>query len=206
MFQRGTTSSEAANKGFKHIPFRYGVILLMICFLLLLPRPELKAQNTTEVDTAFKKPHSPNKAAIFSAVLPGLGQAYNKKYWKIPIVYAGFGLIAYFIISNTGEYKKYDEAYDYVIAGDSGYIDNDYVGQYDEQQLLDGKKYHRRNMELSYILGGLWYILNIVDASVDAHLFDYDVSEDLSIRVDPVMYIRRPDFRPVTGVKLTVKF
>ncbi len=61
-------------------------------------------------------------------------------------------------------------------------------------------------MELSYILGGLWYILNIVDASVDAHLFDYDVSEDLSIRVDPVMHIRRPDFRPVTGVKLTVKF
>ncbi len=178
----------------------------MICFLLLLPRPELKAQNTTEVDTAFKKPHSPNKAAIFSAVLPGLGQAYNKKYWKIPIVYAGFGLIAYFIISNTSEYKKYDEAYDYVIAGDTVGIDNDYVGQYDEQQLLDGKKYHRRNMELSYIVGGLWYILNIVDASVDAHLFDYDVSEDLSIRVDPVMHIRRPDFRPVTGIKLTVKF
>jgi len=206
MFQRGTTSSEAVNKGFRRIPLRYADILFMACLLLLLPQPELKAQNTTEADTAFKKPHSPNKAAIFSAVLPGLGQAYNKKYWKIPIIYAGFGLITYFIISNTDEYRKYDEAYDYVIAGDSGYIDNDYVGKYDEQQLLDGKKYHRRNMELSYIVGGLWYILNIVDASVDAHLFDYDVSEDLTIRVDPVMHIRRPDFRPVTGVKLTVKF
>ncbi len=152
------------------------------------------------------KVHSPTRAALFSAVLPGLGQAYNRKYWKIPIVYAGFGLLTYFVISNTSEYKKYNEAYRYVAAGDSSHIDNDYVTKYDEQQLLDARNYYRRNMELSYIIGGLWYILNIIDASVDAHFFDYDISEDLSIRIDPMMHRRREDPGAVTGVRLTLRF
>lgn len=159
-----------------------------------------------EKKASVMRPHSPTRAAVYSAILPGLGQGYNRKYWKIPIVYAGFGVITYFIISNTKEYNKYKEAYNYVATGDSSYIDNDYVGKYDEQQLLDGKNYHRRNMEFSYIIGGLFYILNIIDASVDAHFFDYDVSEDLTIRLDPVMHVRRYDTRPVSGLKLTLNF
>lgn len=159
-----------------------------------------------EKKASVMRPHSPTRAAVYSAILPGLGQGYNRKYWKIPIVYAGFGVITYFIISNTKEYNKYKEAYNYVATGDSSYIDNDYVGKYDEQQLLDGKNYHRRNMEFSYIIGGLFYILNIIDASVDAHFFDYDVSEDLTIRLDPVMQVRRYDTRPVSGLKLTLNF
>ncbi len=184
------------------------VLGIAICLALsiLTPLKQLQAQVKEPVDTSAVKLHSPTKAAIFSAVLPGLGQAYNKKYWKIPIVYAGIGLITYFIVTNAREYKKYREAYSYVAAGDSGYIDNDYVGKYDEQQLLDSKNYHRRNMELSYIIGGLWYILNIVDASVDAHFFDYDVSEDLTIRLDPMIQVRRDDLRTVSGLKLTLKF
>ncbi len=206
MLQNESTSSEKYYKEKKSFPSCHGLVLIMIFLLILFPKPDLQAQNAVVIDTVSKKPHSPTKAAIFSAVLPGLGQGYNKKYWKIPIVYAGFGLLTYFIVANTQEYKKYQEAYNYVATGDSGYIDNEYVGKYDEQQLLDGKNYHRRNMELSYILTGLWYILNIIDASVDAHFFDYDVSEDLTIKLDPVMYVRRPDFRPVTGLKLTLKF
>ena len=176
-----------------------GIILISNCH-------ELNAQVKPVKDTAVIKPHSPTKAAIYSAVLPGLGQGYNKKYWKIPIIYAGFGVITYFIVTNTREYKKYNEAYGYVASGDSSYIDNDYVDKYDEQQLLDGKNYYRRNMELSYIIGGLLYFLNIIDASVDAHFFDYDVSDDLTLRVDPVMLHRRDDPRPVSGLKLTLKF
>jgi len=206
MLRHNSRSSEKNGKEKKARPIWQGAFLLMICFLLLLPIPELYAQTATEVDTVFKKPHSPTKAAIFSTVLPGLGQGYNKKYWKIPIVYAGFGLLTYFIITNTGEYKKYKEAYNYVASGDSGYINNDYVFTYDEQQLLDGKNYYRRNMELSYIITGLWYILNIIDASVDAHFFDYDISDDLTIRIDPMMQVRRQDYSTVTGVKLTLKF
>jgi hypothetical protein len=170
------------------------------------PSNMLQAQEGAVKDSIVKKPHSPTKAAIFSAVLPGLGQGYNRKYWKIPIVYAGFGVITYFIINNSRQYKDYKEAYTYVASGDSGYIDNELVGKYDEQQLLDGKNYYRRNMELTYIIGALWYVLNIIDASVDAHFFDYDVSEDLTIRLDPMMHVRREDLRPLTGVKLTLKF
>lgn len=187
--------------GFTYVPF-----ILLLGLLLLAPATPAAAQVKAAEDTVIVKPHSPTKAAIYSAVLPGLGQGYNRKYWKIPIVYAGFGAIIYFIITNSSEYKQFKEAYNYVAAGDSGYIDNEYVAKYDEQQLLDGKNYYRRNMELSYIIGGLWYVLNIIDASVDAHFFDYDISEDLSIRVDPVMLSRRDDYRPVSGLKLTLKF
>lgn len=207
MLQNRNTFSERYKEGKKPFVAFYSTAFLLICLIFILPPIELQAQKNEVNDTTLvKKPHSPTKAAIFSAVLPGLGQGYNRKYWKIPIVYAGFGLITYFIISNTSDYKKYQEAYNYVASGDSGYIDNDYVGRYDEQQLLDGKNYHRRNMELSYIIGGLWYILNIIDASVDAHFFDYDISDDLTIRIDPMMHVRPEDLRPLTGVKLTLKF
>jgi hypothetical protein len=205
MLQHKTTSSKANERGKIVFPSML-LILILGLMMIILPASEIKAQQKEKADTSLHKAHSPTRAAIFSAVLPGLGQGYNKKYWKIPIVYAGFGLITYFIVSNTGEFKKYKEAYTYVANGDSTYIDNDYVDKYDQQQLLDGKNYHQRNMELSYIVGGLWYLLNIIDASVDAHFFDYDVSEDLSIRIDPMMHIRKDDFQPLTGIKLTVNF
>ena len=204
MLQR-TTKGRKTNTHKGNISAFLFVLLFMIG-TFIIPY-NTYSQDTQQIgDTVLKKPHSPTKAAIFSAVLPGLGQGYNKKYWKIPIVYAGFGVITYFVINNSRQYKDFKEAYTYVASGDSGYIDNDLVGKYDEQQLLDGKNYYRRNMELSYIVGALWYVLNIIDASVDAHFFDYDVSEDLTIRVDPVMHMRRQDFRPVTGVRLTVNF
>jgi hypothetical protein len=182
------------------------MLFILFLFLCSLPSTGLHAQNDTRQDSTVVKLHSPTKAAVFSAVLPGLGQAYNKKYWKIPIVYAGLGLLTYFVINNTREYKKYQEAYNYVASGDSTDIDNDLVGTYDEQQLLDGKNYYRRNMELSYIIGGLWYILNIIDASVDAHFFDYDISEDLSIRFDPIVRFHWQDAQAIPEIKLTINF
>jgi len=203
MFHRDTKSSEKiANSG--KVPVLF--VIILFCILMMIPQTEIVAQVKEKADTSAVKPHSPSKASIYSAVLPGLGQGYNRKYWKIPIIYAGFGLITYFIINNTRQYKDYKEAYTYVASGDSSYTDNELIGKYDEQQLLDGKNYYRRNMELTYIIGGLWYLLNIIDASVDAHFFDYDVSEDLSIRVDPMMHIRRDDLRPVSGIRLTLNF
>lgn len=188
--------------------FRVGFIVPMLLFVISMsfPGATITAQVNDTIHSEVLKPHSPTRAAVFSAILPGLGQGYNKKYWKIPIVYAGFGVITYFIATNTKEYRNYKEAYTYVASGDSSAIDNELVGRYDEDQLLSGKNYYRRNMEFSYILGGLWYILNIIDATVDAHFFDYDISEDLSIRVDPVMLHRRDDYRPVSGLKLTLNF
>ncbi len=184
-------------------------LILTLIFLSVISPKFGIGQHTVAIDSNLKV-HSPTKAALFSAALPGLGQAYNKKYWKIPIIYAGFGVFAYFITNNHQEYVKYREAYDYVTSGDSTYINNEYAYKYNEDQLRDGKNYYRRNLEFTYILAGLWYILNILDATVDAHFFDFDINDDLSLRIDPMIDNR--NFLPsskqgsVNGLTLTLKF
>ena len=151
--------------------------------------------------------HSISRAAIFSAVLPGLGQAYNKKYWKIPVIYVGFGAITYFIVSNNNEYSQFKEAYIYTANGETYPIDNPYVSKYTQAQLKEAMDYYRRNRDLSYILGGLWYTLNILEAYVDAHFFDYDISEDLTMHVSPAA-ISMPlaPVQPAAGIKVSFKF
>jgi len=143
--------------------------------------------------------HSPKKAAIYSAILPGLGQAYNKKYWKIPIVYAGFGAIGYFIKWNNGNYKEMKQAYVDLTTGDpneGSHVDlfpPDYdfsnSGTYNNAKtaLTKQQDYYRRNRDLLVISFVGFYGLNIIDASVDAHLFDFDISEDLTFNWQPSM-------------------
>ncbi|MFO7896381.1 MAG: DUF5683 domain-containing protein [Candidatus Cloacimonadales bacterium] len=151
--------------------------------------------------------HSPQRATLYSMVLPGLGQAYNKKYWKIPIVYAGFGVLGYFISMNRSEFVRYREAYDYLTIGDQSIpIDNEYAYKYTTDQLLQGRDYYRRNLEFTYILTGVWYLLNVLDAVVDAHLFDYDVSDDLSIRFKPVIENSRLNNKVIPSASLTFRF
>ncbi len=134
------------------------------------------------VDTA--RYHSPRKALTFSAILPGLGQVYNGKYWKIPIVYGAGGAFVYFFRYNQIKYKKFRDAY---VNGDpqkEAFIDGRY---YSYDILPRGRDYYRRYRDLSLLGAGLIYLLNIVDAMIDAHFFYYDVSEDLSLRLEPVM-------------------
>ena len=136
-----------------------------------------------------KKLTRPTKAAIMSACLPGLGQIYNRKWWKVPIVYAGLGGLGYFSYNNYSEYRSYLHAYEYK-TGDlpEGVTLTDYETQlanrYAESQLQTYKESYRRNFELFTILTTVWYGLNIVDAVVDGHLYNYDISDDLSINVD----------------------
>jgi hypothetical protein len=167
----------------------------------------LKKDYPIKKDTAVKT-HSVAKAAIFSAVLPGLGQGYNKKYWKIPIIYAGFGVIGYFVYTNNKEYKDFREAYLYVANDETYPIDNPYVTKYSETQLKDAMDYYRRNRDLSIIIGGLWYTLNILEAYVDAHFFDYDISDDLTMSIKPTM-MNQPALSmqpPAPGLKVSFKF
>jgi len=154
-----------------------------------------QAKTETPANADSIKPHSPKKAALYSAALPGLGQAYNKKYWKIPIIYAGFGTLVYFIDNNNTEYNKFKAAYSYVISEDTGEPPNEYVERYESnsEKLRKIKDFYRRNLELSYILSGALYILNILDATVDAHFFHFDVDKDLSLEVSP--YIRPAPMR-----------
>jgi len=122
-------------------------------------------------------PLAPSKAAFYSAVVPGLGQAYNKKYWKIPIIYAGIGTGIYFYNQNTKDYNRFRDAYKRRLAG---FEDDEFQGISDDR-LIDAQRTASRNRDVSIIVSIAFYLLNIIDANVDAHLRQYNISDDLSL-------------------------
>ena len=125
----------------------------------------------------------PKKAGLYSAILPGSGQIYTKKYWKVPVIYGGLITSAYYINESNDLYQLYKSTYLNRLDGDF----NDNLN-YSDSDLRTLTEHYRRNREVSALLFTLTYILNIVDASVNAHLFDYDVSEDLSLHIQPVYF------------------
>ncbi len=129
------------------------------------------------------KPLAPATAAFYSAVLPGLGQAYNKKYWKIPIIYAGMGVGIYFYIQNDKEYDRFRNAYKRRLAG---FTDDEFWGDgataiVSDERLRDAQKDAQKDKDLSIVVTGIFYLLNIIDANVDAHLRQFNVNDDLSL-------------------------
>lgn len=187
------------------IVLMYMKILAFAAAILLLFVSSLPVA-AQETNAEKQKVHSPKRASIYSAVLPGLGQAYNRKFWKIPIVYAGFGALGYNIYFNNTEYREFREAYRYVINKDTFPIVNKYIGRYNANQLQIGRDYYRRNLELGYILAGAWYLLNIIDATVDAHLLDFDVGENLSMRIEPLILSQQQNSKSVAGIALNIRF
>ena len=184
--------------------------LLILSLLLVVSTCSLIAKNDSVV---MQKKHEPKKATLYSAVLPGLGQAYNKKYWKMPIVYAGIGTIAYFLDMNSDGYKTYRLAYDYKTGINTDVSDEiiSIARRYSNENLIKIRDSYRRNVELSWIVMALWYGLNIVDATVDAHFFEYDIGDDLSLKIEPTL---QPNYETMaygygrcsTGVSLKLKF
>jgi len=188
------------------------LFLLSLGFVLcgtLLPFHAIsqKVNTTAELpDSILQKSHSPTKATLMSACLPGLGQIYNKKYWKVPIIYVGLGVMTYFIVTNTNEYINYQCAY---IEKSYGNTNGNYAylaNKYSLEELLSGREYYRRNLEISCLITALWYVLNIVDATVDAHLYTYNISDKLSIRIEPSLFPGNYSVRSSAGVKLSLHF
>jgi len=132
--------------------------------------------------------HSPKKASILSAVVPGAGQIYNRKYWKAPIAWGGIGLSVWFINDNGHEYRRYKDAYIAVVDGDPATVD-EFEGRYSAEQLLSVTDTYRRWRDLSVIALGVVHLLNIVDASVDAHFVRFDVGADLSLGAGPSLLL-----------------
>ncbi|MBT5858658.1 MAG: hypothetical protein HOH88_02200 [Flavobacteriales bacterium] len=130
------------------------------------------------------KEKSPKKAAIYSAILPGSGQVYTKKYWKVPIIYGGLITSGYFIKNNNDRYIMYKEAtLNSLNDNTSSQIVEGVTIEYDNLKII--KDHYRRNREISILCFVGTYILNIVDASVNAHLFHFDVSDDISLNIQP---------------------
>ncbi|WP_025666299.1 DUF5683 domain-containing protein [Aquimarina megaterium] len=185
-------------------------VLLSIQNVLSQENEELKV-ITEEVPVKKKKrerkvrpyePLAPARAAFYSAVLPGLGQAYTKKYWKVPIVYAALGTGIYFYIDNNKKYNRVRDIYKSRLAGVNP--ETLELPGATNDQLISLQERFRREKELSLLITVGVYLLNIVDANVTAHLLQYNVTEDLSFK--PKINFNEFDTRPNYGVSLNYSF
>jgi hypothetical protein len=152
------------------------------------------------------KPLAPAKAAFYSAVVPGLGQVYNKKYWKIPIIYAGMAAGIYFYKQQDKDYDRFRNAYKRRLAG---YTDDEFYGNGPEplvsdDRLINAQKSAQKNKDISIIVTVAFYLLNVIDANVDAHLRQYEVSNDLSLQ--PSFEVNPVNARSNYGMSLTYRF
>ena len=125
---------------------------------------------------------APSKAAFYSAVLPGLGQAYNGSYWKIPIVYGALGTGVYFYLDNDKQYDRYRDAYKNRLAGRPDEFTVNGVRRISTDGLIRAQEIYQKQKEISILVTVGIYVLNIIDANVQAHLRQFNVDEDLSVK------------------------
>jgi hypothetical protein len=160
----------------------------------------LRAADTTRT---VINPNAPAKAAFYSAIFPGLGQAYNKKYWKIPIVYLGLGIGLYSYTWNQGKYHNYRDEYKRRLAGTAD-PNHPIYGEKSDDWVIRGQKFHQRNRDLSALITAGIYIFNIIDANVDAHLMQFNVNDNLSVKPD--LNQNEIDYKYNYGLTLTYNF
>jgi len=186
------------------------ILAVALVWLAVLPSKTAKAQTDSipreTPDSILEKQHSATKASIMSACLPGLGQIYNHKLWKVPIIYAGFGVMAYLIVFNTNYYMDYKCAYIESINGDKNGNYAYLVNRYTSNELASAREYYRRNLEITCLVSALWYILNILDATVDAHLYTFNINKTLSMKIEPSVITPVASGNMGGGIKLSLHF
>ena len=173
---------------------RITLSLLLFALCLIADAQIMKQQNN----------QSAKKASIYSAIIPGYGQYYNKKYWKIPIVYASIGTAFYIGKWNQNKYLIFREAFHFRTDEDETTVDK-FENIYSDANLVTIKNYHRKNRDLAYIICAGFYLLNIIDASVDSHLFNFSVNEDVTLNFEPSIIYSRLNFNPVLSLTLNLK-
>ncbi|WP_405381675.1 DUF5683 domain-containing protein [Maribacter sp. LLG6340-A2] len=160
------------------------------------------------------KPLAPSKAAFYSALLPGLGQVYNKKYWKVPLVYGAIGGSIYAYTWNNDNYQSFRTAFKRRLAGftDDEYYDinNDNLPgdppDLDQDDLEYQQERFQSDRDLWLVVAIGMYALNIVDANVDAHLKQFNIDDDLSIDFEPYFDLNQVTNSPNYGMALIIKF
>jgi Family of unknown function (DUF5683) len=157
------------------------------------------AVKKVTLDSNGRRKHDPHKATMHSLILPGWGQAYNRRYWKIPIVYAALGITGYIFNYNRIQYNKVKFAYFAVI--NRGNADSalfpianvdptlkKFADASDSYSLQLYRTEFRKDIDYSVLFFLLFWALNVVDATVDGHLKDFDISNDLSMKIKPSFY------------------
>jgi len=185
---------------------RWGILILFFLISFTVIR-EVKAQKRTdrdslliiqpemdttllknEIDTTMievKDPERPNRVVLHAAILPGMGQIANKKYWKLPILYGGAGTILFYIDYNNKKYQQFRNAYLEQRSLPEPLWKDPLTINVSADNLKRGIDFYRRNRDLLMILLAGVYFIQIVDAYVDAQLMDFDISEDLTFRIQP---------------------
>ena len=186
------------------------LILLVICNINFSQRIQYnlsikdtileESKRSLRLKRLINDPLTPSKAAFYSAVLPGLGQAYLGKAWKIPIIYSAIGASLYYFDLNNKEMNEYRNAYKRRL---NGFFDDRFLElaiPITTEQLLLGMEFHKNYRDIALVLAVLSYMLNILEANVSAHLLQFNVSEDLS--VTPNLIIDEE----IRGLRLALKF
>ncbi|MFD2603123.1 DUF5683 domain-containing protein [Flavobacterium suzhouense] len=161
-------------------------------------------KDSTKLPKSYPAPNplAPAKAAFYSAVFPGGGQIYNKRYWKSPIVWGAMGTSIYFYAWNNKKYHEYRDAYKDLLQGKTPKGELSVIT--DPDRLVRGQKFHQKNRDLSALLTAGFYVLQIVEANVNAHLMQFNVNENLSLR--PEMQQNDIDYKYNMGFKLSYQF
>ncbi|WP_417939466.1 DUF5683 domain-containing protein [Flagellimonas sediminis] len=153
-------------------------------------------------------PLAPSRAAFYSAIVPGLGQIYNKRYWKVPIVWGAMGTGIYAYSYNNTRYRIARNAFKRRLAG---FTDDEFYGdgttpRVSDEALQEEQESAQRDRDLSLVITIALYALNIIDANVDAHLKQYNVDDNLSFDIKPYLDLNPLTNQPNYGMALVVKF
>ena len=192
-------------------------LIILIFYLPVKGQEELKINDVPEkitlpdsiqinqrfsprIQRLIADPLTPSKAAFYSAIIPGLGQAFLGKGWKVPIIYAAIGASLYYYDINNKEMNSYRTAYKRRL---NGFFDDEYLETeipITTDQLLLGMEFHKNYRDIAIILAAASYMLNILEANVSAHLLQFNVNDDLSITPNIIVD------KEITGLQLAVKF
>lgn len=160
----------------------------------------MKGNKIITIDS-YAARFDPRKALLYAAIFPGSGQIYNKKYWKVPLVYGGFAAGIYFVNAYQDLYLKYKNEL-YGILNDGSLIS---TSGYNEAQLRRLTNVYKRERDFFSIVTVFWYILQLVDAHVDAHLKEFDVNPQLQVKLEPIIENSPVNGRSA-GIALKFKF
>ena len=178
------------------------ILLILFLSVSFVSAQKLELDTLTRKQRLIKDPLTPSKAAFYSAIVPGLGQIYTGKYWKLPFIYSGLGASGYFYFYQSKQMNSFRDIYKRRIAG---YTDDKYANRiFQNDQLIQGMNFHKRYRDLAVLYFMGFYLLNILDANVGAHLMQFNVNDQLTLRPQLEPNLLNTDMN--YGLTLNIKF